>query len=135
MPSIEYVQHSLLVIVVGASGDLAKKKTYPALYALWKASLLPRNTVIWGFARSPKGNDDFRRHLKPHLMKADSDATDATEFLELCCYRKGSSYADWEGIRSILTETQRENILVYLAIPPHGKLSFSMEKSCFHYPQ
>ncbi|KAL7555576.1 hypothetical protein ACA910_016186 [Epithemia clementina (nom. ined.)] len=109
---------SLMVIVVGASGDLAKKKTYPALFALWKARLLPRDTVIWGFARSPKADEEFRRHLSPYL-KADSDDDVASGFLELCFYRKGDSYADWEGIQSILAETQKDNVLVYLAIPPN----------------
>ena len=108
------------MVVVGASGDLAKKKTYPALYSLWKARLLPRDTIIWGFARSPKENDDFRRHLEPYL-KAAKDGGAAADFLQLCFYRKGASYADWGGIRSILLECRMQNILFYLAIPPNGK--------------
>lgn len=109
---------------MGASGDLAKKKTYPALYALWKARLLPRETIIWGFARSPKEDENFRNSfLKPFLMAKNTvdQESQVDAFLSQCFYRKGSSYGDWQGIQSILSETKHENTLIYLAIPPHGK--------------
>jgi hypothetical protein len=35
-------ESSLCVVVLGASGDLAKKKTFPALFDLFHADLLPR---------------------------------------------------------------------------------------------
>eukprot|EP00527_Entomoneis_sp_CCMP2396_P007634 CAMPEP_0198140498 /NCGR_PEP_ID=MMETSP1443-20131203/3639_1 /TAXON_ID=186043 /ORGANISM="Entomoneis sp., Strain CCMP2396" /LENGTH=514 /DNA_ID=CAMNT_0043802931 /DNA_START=91 /DNA_END=1635 /DNA_ORIENTATION=- len=118
--SESWYQKSLLVVVVGASGDLAKKKTYPALYALWQANLLPPDTCIWGFARSPKANEDFRNHLKPYLASKNvQDDPLMDEFLSKCFYRQGASYGDWQGIQSILDETKCVNILIYLAIPPH----------------
>jgi len=43
---------TLAVCVVGASGDLAKKKTFPSLLNLYDDNLLPKNTIIWGYARS-----------------------------------------------------------------------------------
>lgn len=110
---------SLLIVVVGASGDLAKKKTYPALFALWTANLLPQDVIIWGFARSAKTNQDFRHHLKPHLEKQKNNNKFVDDFLELCHYRKGSSYGDWEVVRSIFEDNTCQNILIYLAIPPH----------------
>jgi hypothetical protein len=50
----------LTVVVVGASGDLAKKKTYPALFELYLAGLLPTNILICGYARSRIADADFR---------------------------------------------------------------------------
>jgi glucose-6-phosphate 1-dehydrogenase len=50
--------------VIGASGDLAKKKTYPALFELWKANLLPSATTIRGFARTPNSHQQLRSHIK-----------------------------------------------------------------------
>lgn len=138
------IQKPLVVLVVGASGDLAKKKTYPALLALWKANLLPRRTAIWGFARTTKTHDELRQHLKPHLVRsllpdnndgnASTSANEQTvdEFLAYCFYRAGSSYGDVDVVQSILkdatatndsdaaaTITPLDNLLVYLAIPPH----------------
>lgn len=105
-------QQSLTVLVAGASGDLAKNKTYPALLQLWQANLLPRQTVIWGFARTKKSTADFRQHLEPYV-KGDQS------FLEMCEYSSGKSYGDWEVILDILQRANADNVLVYLAIPPH----------------
>lgn len=107
---------------MGASGDLAKKKTYPALFALWKANLLPPETVIWGFARTPKASNEFRLHLMPYLVETDNNQRSSLNgFLQRCFYRRGNSYADLQGIFSILKENPGDNILVYLAIPPSGE--------------
>ena len=38
---------SLSVIVIGASGDLANKKTFPALYELYLTGLLPPSAWHW----------------------------------------------------------------------------------------
>ena len=50
---------SLLIVVVGASGDLAKKKTYPALFELYLARLLPSSAIICGYARSELTDAEF----------------------------------------------------------------------------
>ena len=39
-------------VVFGASGDLAKKKIYPTLWALFRDGLMPAGTQIFGYARS-----------------------------------------------------------------------------------
>lgn len=69
--SIVYLkmQQPLLVLVVGASGDLAQKKTYPALYNLWQGGFLPKTTVIWGFARTAMSTPLFReKQIRPGLV-------------------------------------------------------------------
>lgn len=49
----------LTVVIFGATGDLAKKKLYPALYQLMfgcpDAPLLPQTAHIVGYARSLSG--------------------------------------------------------------------------------
>jgi glucose-6-phosphate 1-dehydrogenase len=125
-------QQKLLVLVVGASGDLAKKKTYPALLELWKAHLLPRHVSIWGFARTVKSHEELRQHLRPHLLASSllkqkrkdhgqsNDEAVVDRFLSLCFYRSGKSYGDTDVVDSILRDnTPIHNLLVYLAIPPH----------------
>ena len=47
-----YMQNALSVVVVGASGDLAKKKTYPALLDLFAHGHLPQHVNVVGIARS-----------------------------------------------------------------------------------
>jgi glucose-6-phosphate 1-dehydrogenase len=38
----------LSIVVLGASGDLAKKKIFPALFALYYEGLLPPNVQFYG---------------------------------------------------------------------------------------
>jgi glucose-6-phosphate 1-dehydrogenase len=53
----------LSIVILGASGDLAKKKTFPSLFGLFKEGLLPKHTRIYGFARQAMDNEKFREHL------------------------------------------------------------------------
>jgi len=60
----------LSIIVFGASGDLAKKKTYPSLWRLFKKGFLPKNFVIVGFGRNAMTDEEFRDKI---LEKVDSN--------------------------------------------------------------
>jgi hypothetical protein len=77
----------LIVVVVGASGDLVKKKTYPSLLHLYEANLLPSDTIIWGFARTKLSHDELRQRLKPYLEEKGNFATEIIDsFLSKCFY-------------------------------------------------
>ena len=41
----------LVIVILGASGDLAAKKTYPSLFSLYTSGLLPKQFKIIGYAR------------------------------------------------------------------------------------
>ncbi|GAX20257.1 hexose-6-phosphate dehydrogenase [Fistulifera solaris] len=113
--SEKWFTQPLVVLVLGASGDLAKKKTYPALYDLWQQSLLPRQTVIWGFARTRWNTQQLRHHLRRSMAEHAS----IDRFLDLCFYRHGKDYGDKSAISSIFQScTIIHNLLIYLAIPP-----------------
>ena len=51
------------IVIFGASGDLAKRKLFPALYALAFRNLLPTSFAIVGSARTPMSDDEFRTRL------------------------------------------------------------------------
>jgi hypothetical protein len=53
----------LTIVVVGGSGDLAKKKIFPALFALYYQGLLPAHIQIVGYARSKASDDEFRQKI------------------------------------------------------------------------
>jgi len=48
------------IVIMGATGDLARRKLVPALFNLRCKRLLPQEMRIVGFARSPYSNDQFR---------------------------------------------------------------------------
>ena len=117
--------HALSIVVVGASGDLAKKKTYPALFALFLDEFIPTHTTIVGYARSAKEDGVFREHLTPYLMKCKgATAENVSAFVAICVYRQGQ-YDSAEGFAKVhdeLTAIEASfpvaNRLFYLAIPP-----------------
>ena len=131
------------MVVVGASGDLAKKKTYPCLFELYQHGLLPQQTAIWGYARTAKSHLDFRDHIHPHLTEVQNPKLagphkTVKHFLELCYYHNGESYGDEDAYQSMLKEITNEatfdagdcNVLYYLAIPPNvfGETVNTLEK-------
>ncbi|GKZ00925.1 G6pdhp [Mayamaea pseudoterrestris] len=113
----------LLILVMGASGDLAKNKTFPALFELWGARILPQNTIIHGFARSKLGHDALRSMIRPVLMKnvsaMEEGSNDVNAFLSRCFYSSGVGYGDSDTLSMILQTRDYHNLLVYLAVPPH----------------
>jgi glucose-6-phosphate 1-dehydrogenase len=133
----------LVVIIVGASGDLAKKKTYPSLLSLHRCGLLPRRLSIYGYARSYLTDRGLRDQIRPYLVDgsgsgggggggANADAIE--DFLSLCHYQSsgGGGYGDargWRELDSIIStsssrddgddnDDERQNRIFYLAVPP-----------------
>eukprot|EP01087_Luapelamoeba_hula_P019417 TRINITY_DN6422_c1_g1_i1.p1 TRINITY_DN6422_c1_g1~~TRINITY_DN6422_c1_g1_i1.p1 ORF type:complete len:596 (+),score=108.02 TRINITY_DN6422_c1_g1_i1:96-1790(+) len=112
---------ALTFVVLGASGDLAKKKTYPALFGLHCAGLLPKHTQIVGFARSEIPAADFRAQIS----KAFNTHKDKQEeFLSRCHYFRGdyASASSFEQLNTYMTEKEKGhkggNRIFYFAIPP-----------------
>ena len=54
-------------IVLGASGDLAKKKIYPTLWSIYQQGKFPPNTDIVGFARSKMNQKQLIEKVEPFL--------------------------------------------------------------------
>lgn len=51
---------TLSITVVGASGDLAKKKIFPALFALFYEGCLPHDFSVFGYARTKLTHEELR---------------------------------------------------------------------------
>ena len=78
---------ALTITVLGCTGDLAKKKTYPALFALYLHKHLPRGTVVVGYARSDLDDDGLRDRVRSYL-KGPPETVEA--FLAACHYERGA---------------------------------------------
>ncbi|KAI4836746.1 glucose-6-phosphate dehydrogenase-6-phosphogluconolactonase [Plasmodium brasilianum] len=59
----------LTIIVFGCSGDLAKKKIYPAIFKLFCNKLLPKDLLVIGFARTAQDFESFFDKLVIYLKK------------------------------------------------------------------
>lgn len=139
-----WLTHSLLnVVVIGASGDLAKKKTYPSLLNLFEEGLLPANTTIWGYSRSKLTDEDLRNRLRPFLCQTSACSEGVVdEFLKLCNNQSGESYGDLEAFSRLNASVAAAeeshpglrfyNRLFYFAIPPNvfADAGLAIKKTC-----
>lgn len=122
----------LSFVVFGASGDLAKKKIYPALFALYYEGRLPKNFMIYGYARSSMTTEEFRNKIAESLTcridwsrAGEQDcAAKSEEFFARCVYVPGQydQAKDFKALDTLMCENERAVSRVkrvfYLSIPP-----------------
>ncbi|KAG0458442.1 hypothetical protein HPP92_023599 [Vanilla planifolia] len=116
------------IIVVGASGDLARKKIFPALFALYYEGFLPKHFTIFGYSRSKLTDDELREMIcKTLTCRIDKrkNCTDKMEwFLQRCFYQSGQ-YDSEENFKELDEKLKEKetgrlpNRLFYLSIPPN----------------
>ena len=53
-----------MLVLFGATGDLAHRKVLPALYQLWRTNLLPHEFVIVAIGRRPYDDEAFRAEIR-----------------------------------------------------------------------
>jgi glucose-6-phosphate 1-dehydrogenase len=117
-----------IVVVFGASGDLARRKILPALYSLSSKGLLPDRHHIIGYARTEMSDQDFRRFAREAVEEFRPTMLDEDSWKGFCdslSYVRGS-YSDPGGMvhlrdRMKLLDDELGTggrRLFYLAIPP-----------------
>lgn len=119
-------EKNTVIVVFGASGDLAKKKTFPALFGLFREGYLDPSTKIFGYARSHLTVNDLRDKFTPYLKLNGKDNNLIDEFFKMITYISGPYDTD-EGFTKLNNEIEKfesnKNIiqphrLFYLALPP-----------------
>jgi len=122
-------ENHLSVIVLGAAGDLAKKKTFPALFQLQLARYLPVNLSIVAcddttFHKDVGGVEDFwEKRLRPYIEKERGCPEDIEEFrrrLEFVPFRMDDPETAANLDRHLKEQSQgraRDNRVFYLALP------------------
>src|ERR1700712_4932045 len=66
MPSDE---DSVVFVLFGATGDLAKRMVIPAFYQLAQHDLLPEKWMLVGNGRGDVSHEDFTQHVKDVLTE------------------------------------------------------------------
>ncbi|EMD40697.1 glucose-6-P dehydrogenase [Gelatoporia subvermispora B] len=126
--SHEELKDNTIIIVLGASGDLAKKKTYPALFNLYREDFLPKGVRIVGYARTKMDNTEYHKRITSYIKGTDNPdvANKLEEFKSLTTYISGG-YEDspsFQNLNKYLEELesgyqgQERNRVFYLALPP-----------------
>ena len=125
---IERVPDPHLVVLFGATGDLAHRKVVPALFHLWVGNLLPERFALVCFGRRPFSDQEIRTSLRTSLDKhariTPVDEEKWAAFAARITYHQGgfdepAAYASLSTkLAAIDTESGTDgNRLYYLATP------------------
>lgn len=116
-----------VIVLFGASGDLAARKLIPALYEMANAGSLPKSTCVVGVSRTPMSDDDWRAKLRPSVQEhaLDFDAAKWAKFAERLYYFAGDgskreTYPELSRrVEALSTQRHcRGNVLFYLSVAP-----------------
>jgi glucose-6-phosphate 1-dehydrogenase len=114
-----------VVVLFGATGDLAKRKLLPGLFRLSQVGLLPENIRIVGSSPVELDEAGFREHVRDSLTQFAHPAPSGTEledFLAVVTYAVSTS-DDLSALVPAIDRARAEvggdpRLLFYLSVPP-----------------
>jgi glucose-6-phosphate 1-dehydrogenase len=120
------IPEDLIIVLLGATGDLAKRKLLPGMFHLAGVGLMPKRFRIIGAARRPIGDDEFRELARESVERSgrkspDSEAWDRfAESLSFAAVGDG-----YEELARAVAATREElgpdaGTLLYLSLPPRA---------------
>ena len=117
-----------VLAIFGASGDLTRRKIFPALYALAFRDLLPEHFAVLGVARTEQSDEQFLSAMEAAVREFGRDEfhQDVWDRLASRTRYVATEFAHEEGedrVSRCLTDLDEEhgtrgNRVYYLAIPP-----------------
>lgn len=116
-------------VLFGATGDLAKRKIFPALYNLFLDHKLPNTFSIIGLGRKEGSDQAFQAHIekavKTFSRRTVQDHAKLNEFLLYCHYQQldGTKKEDYAVLLKSVQKYEAElnlpeNRLFYLSVSP-----------------
>lgn len=126
-----------VIVLFGATGDLAKRKLFPALLRLAASGWLPEDYRVIGSGRhSPGTDEEFRSHIREVLAEAaeagERDSIDG--LVERVSFQTASAEdgsdlaaavgaAEKEIAAEVGSEVEDVRRLIYLSVPPSAMIS------------
>ncbi len=117
-----------IMVIFGATGDLARRKLIPAVYHLLQEGLLPEHFAIVGVGRANLDSDAYRKRIDKRIRDfiGDEFSPDQWEQVLRRIHYSQTDIADpdaYAGLSSLLQRLDAEyqtggNYLFYLATPP-----------------
>ena len=116
------------MVIFGATGDLTKRKLFPALYNLAKDDFLPHSFAIVGVGRQEMTCEEFRAQMLANLREFVSRPNEKIiQWFEERTYYTGGDFDDdkklFGDLKDLLGEVTTahqipDNFFYYLATPP-----------------
>ncbi|WP_456364275.1 glucose-6-phosphate dehydrogenase [Priestia aryabhattai] len=120
---------SMSFILFGATGDLAKRKIFPALFNLYIENKLPKAYSIIGLGRKEFTPESFRKYVKENIMEFSRQTSQEAElerFLELIHYSvlNVDNKEDYQKLLATVGKLEKEkgikqNRMFYLSVAPN----------------
>ncbi len=117
-----------VMVIFGATGDLTKRKLFPALYNLAKEKFLPENFAVVAVGRQEISNEDFRVKIKEDLKEFVGNSVDnkLIDWFEERTYYSGGDFGEaktFKNLQKAIAEAAKDhgapgNYFFYLATPP-----------------
>jgi len=114
-----------IIIIFGATGDLAKRKLFPSIYRLYQSGKISEEFAVVGVARRPWTNETFRENVKDSVENAVSVNSDLTSFTSHFYYHPFdvSNQSSYHSLKSLLSDLDEKyqtegNRVFYLAMAP-----------------
>ncbi|XP_006649993.1 inactive glucose-6-phosphate 1-dehydrogenase 4, chloroplastic [Oryza brachyantha] len=126
---------ALCIAVIGATGELARSKVFPALFALYYSGFLPRNVGIFGYSRKTLTDEDLRSIIEANLTcRVDHHENcdeKLNEFLKKTYYID-AGYDNKDGMGKLNSRMSQiegncaANRIFYLAVPQEALLDVAL---------
>lgn len=110
-----------ILVIFGATGDLAKRKLLPALASLWKRQLLPFGIRILGAGRSVYDDNSFRQWAANFLgQSAEAEFIRALHFVSLDTAQSSEFALVKDRLHELWEQRSQapRNAIFYLSTPP-----------------
>lgn len=118
------MKHKSIIVIFGATGDLAKRKLFPSIYRLYSTGKLDEDFAVVGVARTTLSNDEFRESVKQSSPK-DADSARLERFASHFYYQTvdatdQKAYQDLKVFLESIDEKYHTdgNRIFYLAMAP-----------------
>ena len=121
-----YTKPKTIIVIFGATGDLAKRKLFPSIYNLYNKEKISEDFAVVGVARRPISTEDFRNNVIDSVSSdANQQSKDAKAFSDHFYYHpfdvtNTSSYQELKALLESLDEQYHTegNRIFYLAMAP-----------------
>ncbi|XP_050382944.1 inactive glucose-6-phosphate 1-dehydrogenase 4, chloroplastic [Argentina anserina] len=123
---------TLCIAVIGATGELARGKIFPALFALYYSGFLPENVCIFGYSRKDMTDEDLRSMIASNMtcrVEHQQDCGDRTDVFLSRTYYINGGYDNREGMSKLdalmkqFEGKSEANRIFYLSVPQEALIN------------
>ncbi|MFC4025004.1 glucose-6-phosphate dehydrogenase [Oceanobacillus longus] len=119
------LQPKVVIVIFGATGDLAKRKLFPSIYRLYQSGKISKNFAVVGLARRPWTDEVLRENVTKSINEAISPEEDLEEFTSHFYYQPFdvTDESSYNGLHMLINDLEgtyqtEGNRVFYLAMAP-----------------